>query len=125
MGANLAPAITEDPALQPPARLTVSLIWQAHAEVETSYRVFLHLLRADGSLLTQSDGEPVKWTRPTTGWAPGEVIVDERVLEIPAGVFPGEYALVAGLYEPDTGDRLPLPDGTTAVRIATLNIEAP
>jgi hypothetical protein len=91
--------------------------------MDTSYRVFLHLLKPDGSLLTQSDGEPANWTRPTTGWAQGEIILDQRVLQIPADAPPGSYTLLAGLYDPRTSDRLPLPDGSTAITITTLTLE--
>jgi hypothetical protein len=122
-GADLAPAPAE--SLRPPAALTVTLAWQALAEMDVSYRVFLHLLQPDGSLLVQSDGEPANWTRPTTGWAPGEVILDQRTLEIPADAPPGQYTLVAGLYDPDTRQRLSLPDGTDAVPITPIALEAP
>jgi len=125
LGADVAPPEALTTALQVPATLRVTLAWQARAEMETSYRIFLHLLQPDGSLLVQADGEPADWTRPTTGWAVGEVVLETRTLEIPADALPGEYTLVAGLYDPDTGQRLPLPDGTTAVLIAPLTLRAP
>jgi len=125
LGADVAPLEALTTALQGPTTLKVTLAWQARAEMETSYRVFLHLLQPDGSLLVQSDGEPAGWTRPTTGWAVGEVVLDVRNLEIPVDAPPGEYRLVAGLYDPDTGQRLPLPDGTTAILIAPLTLKAP
>ena len=55
-------------SLQPSALLELSLYWQATAETDTSYRVFIHLIGPDGSLVAQADGEPAGWTRPTTGW---------------------------------------------------------
>ena len=119
LGADLSPGAT----LHAGAPLTITLAWQGRAEMEVSYRVFLHLRRPDGGLLTQSDGEPAGWTRPTTGWAPGEIVLDARTLDIPPDAPPGEYALVAGLYDPASGQRLPLPDGTDAVPIATITIE--
>jgi len=120
LGANLDPA-----SIEPSAPLTVTLVWQGRAEMDVSYRVFLHLLKPDGSLLTQSDGEPAAWTRPTTGWAPGEIILDERVLTLPPDTPPGPYTLLVGLYDPTTADRLPLPDGATAISITTLTLEEP
>jgi hypothetical protein len=125
LGANLEPATAVSMALQSSTQLTVTLAWQARAEMTTSYRVFLHLLNPDGSLLTQSDGEPAGWTRPTTGWTPGEVVLDERSLNIPADAPPGQYALVAGLYDLDTRERLSLPDGTTAIPLVTLTLKEP
>jgi hypothetical protein len=125
LGANLAPASVLAGGLQAPATLTVTLAWQAEAEMETSYRVFLHLLGPEGALLTQSDGEPARWTRPTVGWAPGEVVLDERTLEITADAPPGLYRLVTGLYDPATRDRLAAPDGETAVEVARFRMEGP
>ncbi len=119
LGANVTPSTS----LHAPATLTVTLAWQARAEMETSYSVFLHLLRPDGSLLTQSDGEPVSWTRPTTGWAPGEILLDVRTLDLPADAPPGDYTLVAGLYDPNSNTRLTLPDGTDAVFITAVTVD--
>jgi hypothetical protein len=93
--------------------------------METSYRVFVHLLDKQGNLWAQSDGEPVGWSRPTTGWAPGEVVMDKRTLEIPADVPSGSYTLVAGLYDLQASERLSLPDGTTAVLITSVTIKEP
>jgi hypothetical protein len=125
LGANLTPEAAGAQPVRPPTTLTVELVWRAQTEMENSYRVFLHLLQPDGNLLTQSDGEPAGWTRPTTGWAPGEVIIDERVLEIPVDAPPGEYRLITGLYDPGTWDRLTLADGATTIQIGTLRIEQP
>jgi hypothetical protein len=126
LGANLEPAAPL--TLAPTEKLVdlrVTLVWQALTEMTTSYRVFLHLLTPEGALLTQSDGELANWTRPTTGWAPGEVVLDERVLSIPTDATPGPYTLVAGLYDPDTRERLALPDGATVVVVTTLQVGVP
>lgn len=119
LGANVQ---TEDFPLQPPATITVTLVWQAEAEMTTSYRVFLHLLDPGGSLVAQSDGEPARWTRPTTGWLPGEVVVDERVLRLHADVAPGDYVIQCGLYDLGTGGRLTTPDGSDSVPITTFSV---
>jgi hypothetical protein len=125
LGANLEPTGILTGTLQPGSTLTVTLVWQGQQEMETSYRVFVHLLDKQGNLWAQSDGEPAGWSRPTTGWAPGEVVLDKRTLEIPADAPPGSYTLVAGLYHHGTGERLALPNGETAVPIISLIIEQP
>jgi hypothetical protein len=125
LGANLEPVAADAPALQAGETLTVTLVWQGQREMDTSYRVFLHLVRGDGSLLAQSDGEPAGWRRPTTGWAPGEVVLDERTLEIPEEAPPGRYTLMAGLYDLGSSQRLALPGGATAVLLSPITIEAP
>jgi hypothetical protein len=120
VGANLKP---ETSGLKPGDSLTVTLIWQARDMASTSYHVFLHLLGPDGMLVAQSDGIPANWTRPTTGWLPGETIADVRVLAIPGDAPAGDYTLSAGLYVPG-GDRLAAPDGTDAVHLITVTVQA-
>jgi hypothetical protein len=107
--------------LQTGSTLTVTLVWRGEREMETSYRVFLHMLGPDGSLVAQSDGEPAGWARPTTGWLPGEVVVDERVLVLPPDLPPGEYRLMAGMYRYG-GPRLTTPDGTDAILLAHFRV---
>lgn len=104
-------------------QLQLTLLWQALAEFEQSYRVFVHLVDENGVIVAQADGEPVSWSRPTTGWAPGEYVRDSHTLTLPAGSSLADLAIRVGLYHPQTGDRLqaetadfivlslPLPDG--------------
>jgi hypothetical protein len=103
-------------------QLQVTLAWQVQAGTNTNYRVFLHLIEGDGRIVAQSDQEPARWTRPATGWLPGEVVVDEHTLDLSA-VPPGSYRLRAGLYDPTTGNRLTLPDGETAVPVTEITID--
>jgi len=116
LGLQLSPATCDPQAGSCELRstaLTVTLVWRAEAEMTTSYRVFLHLLGPDGALLAQSDGEPVNWSRPTTSWVPGEVVLDERVLTVPEGSPAGQYSLEVGMYAWPSLERLPAfrPDG--------------
>ena len=73
--------------------------------------------------MAQSDGIPANWTRPTTGWLPGEYVTDARVLTLPADAPAGEYSLFAGLYVPG-GERLTAPDGSDAIPLTTITVEA-
>jgi hypothetical protein len=82
-------------------RRLITLVWKARQEMSQSYRVFLHALDAEGNLVAQSDGEPVDWTRPTTGWMKDEVVVETRLLNLKAG----EYKLVVGLVD-EAGERI-------------------
>ena len=107
--------------LEPGDVLTVTLVWCAEAETHTSYRVFLHLIGPDGALIAQSDGIPAEWTRPTTGWLPGEYITDVHTLPLPADAPTGDYTLFAGLYVPG-GERLVTPYGSDTIRITTFMI---
>ncbi len=120
LGANLEPP--PGAPLAPGEALAVTLVWQGRVEIDVSYRVFAHLVGPDGELVDQSDGEPANWGRPTTGWASGEVVLDRRVLSLPADVPPGEYTLLVGMYDPDSKTRLSLPDGETAVYVTSIPV---
>ncbi len=92
-------------------RMEITAVWHSITQTPISYRVFIHLLDEDGTLIAQSDGEPVHWTRPTTGWMAGEFVSDTHQLN-----GRGTEILI-GLYDPETGERLVLDDGRTAVLI--------
>jgi hypothetical protein len=113
VGADLAPS----PA-QVGEPLGVVLYWQALAEMDVPYTVFVHLLGPDGRLVAGHDSEPAGGARPTTGWVPGEYVADAHELAIPAGLDPGEYAIEVGMYDAGLQSlpRLPvLDDGGQAV----------
>jgi hypothetical protein len=48
---------------------------------------------------------------PTSAWVPGEVVLDTHILLPPTGAS-GPYRLVAGLYDPVSGQRLPALDAS-------------
>lgn len=81
-------------------------VWRAESTFLSSYRVFVHLVDEAGQIIAQSDGEPASWTRPTTGWVPGEYILDTHTLRLPEDMPAGELVLRVGLYDPATGQRL-------------------
>jgi mannosyltransferase len=87
----------------------VRLVWSADVTPARPYKVFLHLLAADGRLVAQRDGEPGGGSRPTMGWAAGELVGDNHGLLLPADLPAGEYALRLGLYDAfDAATRLPV-----------------
>ena len=92
-------------------RLAITLYWQPTARIEADYHVFVHLESASAGggspgIWGQADGRPVCWTYPTFDWRPGQLIADHYALAIKPDTPPGEYALVVGMYQPDTGRRL-------------------
>jgi hypothetical protein len=90
-----------------PAILT--LYWQAIAETDISYKVFVHLLDPAGNLVAQIDREPQAGAALTTGWLAGEVIAD--AVELPPVDQPANVqAIAVGLYNPQTGQRLTFGD---------------
>jgi len=110
------------PVAHPGEALAVALHWQATQQVPDNYYVFVHLLDADGNRVAQSDGQPALWTRPTSGWSPGERIEDRHGLSLPARLVPGDYTLIAGLYLPESGERLLNNRGEPWVTLSTVHI---
>jgi 4-amino-4-deoxy-L-arabinose transferase-like glycosyltransferase/lysophospholipase L1-like esterase len=95
-------------AWQPGDIVPLTLFWQTAQVLPADYSVFLHLIGPDGQIVAQTDSGPAGGSRPTSGWQPGEAVVDRHGLLLPASVVPGEYQLRLGLYLPSTGERLPV-----------------
>jgi len=96
--------------IRPGEVLSLTLYWRGRKLMNTDYRVFVHLADATDHPWAQADSVPVQWTRPTTGWAPGEVVVDPYQVTVGVRIPPGEYRLLVGMYDPRTGRRLPVRD---------------
>jgi hypothetical protein len=95
-------------------QVRVVLHWRALRRMDESYKIFLHLLDPEtGELVAQRDVVPRKWTYPTSWWEIQEVVSDELVLPL-QGVAPGRYQLCAGVYQPNSGERLPVSDPGSA-----------
>lgn len=88
--------------------LGIRLGWRLAGETERTLTAFLHLLSPDGRRVAQVDrGVRDEALRATSGWPAGATAVDERVLDLPVGAPPGDYTLLVGIYDADTGERLP------------------
>lgn len=98
--------------LRPGGASAVTLTWLALQRPRADYKVFLHLVDQDGQLWAQHDGEPGYYFSPTTRWQRGEILDDRHELawRADAAPPPGRYLLLAGLYDPATGQRLPVLD---------------
>lgn len=97
--------------------LTIDLYWQPAATPSERLYVFLHLLDAQDVIVAQSDHIPAGGARPTTGWLPGEVILDPVTLPFPANDSLSRYRLRIGWYDPATGTRMPVQTGDEFVTL--------
>jgi mannosyltransferase len=96
--------------LHPGSALRLTLFWQATDEVDTSYAVFIHLTDAQHRIWAQRDSIPQGGDFPTDAWMAGDVITDRYSILVPAETPPGDYLLIVGMYDPETGQRLPIKD---------------
>jgi len=98
--------------LGPGEELSLTLFWKSNQTVETSYKVFVHLVGAEfnpalnNPLWGQVDRAPLEGVMPTTAWEPGIVIPDAYRVPLDPNAPPGAYRLTVGLYDPVSGERL-------------------
>ncbi len=88
--------------------LHVDLVWHALETPAGDYTVFVHLRDAQNNVLAQADNKPVNWTFPTDQWQAGQYILDEHIVLLPEDVPRGNYSLYIGLYDAQSGQRLPV-----------------
>lgn len=102
--------------------LTLTLFWQAEGAGALPYAVSAQLWDEGGALRAQLDQQPGAGAFPSTGWVAGEVLTDVYRIELPAGLAAGSYAVIVKMYDPTTGDTLPvtLADGVSAGDILRL-----
>jgi len=96
--------------LVPGNTLTIVLYWRSDGMVESSYKVFCHLMTEDGRLVAQRDGIPLAGVRPTSTWRADEWIEDSYEILLGADLPPGEYKLSVGMYDGDSMKRVPVHD---------------
>ena len=89
---------------------TVALHWQTETPQSVSYKVSVQLLDERNQVIAQHDGVPAGGSRLTPDWVEGETVVDNHGLSIPVGTPPGDYRLIVAMYDPATGERLPVQD---------------
>ncbi|MFO7698601.1 MAG: glycosyltransferase family 39 protein [Anaerolineae bacterium] len=109
--------------------VSVALSWMAGQPVDDGITAFVQLLGPDGALVAQSDGDPVNGLTPLSAVTIGAPLQDGRALLVPPESPPGEYTVIAGLYDRSTGVRVPVAaaDGPAAdhVVLGRVHILAP
>jgi hypothetical protein len=96
--------------LQPCQRLELETWWQTAAPLDENYSLTMVLADESGNGILNADGSPADIL--TGLWQPGQFYLDERSLALPCDLPPGEYPLLTGIYQPETGERLPVRDSS-------------
>jgi len=106
----------------------LTLFWEATATPEQRYKVFIHLLSTDGTLVAQTDAEPGWGHNPTTLWQPDTRITDRYGVLLSRDITAGDYTFVVGMYD-FAGERLPIVESGQsigdALTLAILTVAAP
>ncbi len=98
-------------SVTPGDSLSLTLYWEAQHRLRDNYSVFVHLDDLRPNYISWSLSEEINPADlPTSTWTPGFYVSDRHVLSISAETPPGLYVLRAGLYQPDSGERLTVLD---------------
>ena len=90
--------------------LRVTLYWLERQPPAADYTVFTQLVGPDGAVWAQQDNFPQAGRYPTGQWPGGATVLDDYALPLREGAPPGEYRLLVGMYNWQTGQRLPAVD---------------
>jgi len=108
--------------LSVPVDLSLMLNWQVVAPPSADWRVFVHMLNEAGEVVMQSD-VAVDWPDQTCLESEYDLectVTSEHQWYFPADLPRGLYTIVAGLYDPETGERAPLTGPAGAMSPVTL-----
>jgi hypothetical protein len=99
----------DGPTIQarPGDTLPVVLYWRALEPLEMDYSLFLHLDAPDGTTYASAD-EVNPEDIPTSHWPPALYVRNPLSMSLPADLPAVRYTLSAGLYDPESGERLPV-----------------
>lgn len=97
-----------DKPVSPGRRIPVKLIWQAQTAPEIDYAIFVQLRDAQGTTLATADYQPYKALVPFSKWPAGATIQTMTWLDLPPDLPPADYNIYVGIYDPNTGERLPI-----------------
>jgi hypothetical protein len=98
-----------DAAVQPGGAFDFTLHWHAAAPLTRDYSLFVHVLDAAGAKVAQLDWQPqdAAGRLPMTAWIAGQPVVDSQSIALPAELAPGSYRAILGVYDWESGARLP------------------
>ena len=99
--------------------------WHASGPAQYPYTIFTHLTDDSGNLLAQKDSWPVNGQWPPTCWQSGEQIIDQVIITLPPDLPAGSYILLTGLYDSQTGARVPLVGGSDSVILGSIRVSEP
>lgn len=83
----------------------IELFWQPQMALAPDRFLFLQLLDHRGRVVAGWEGPPIAWY-PTSQWPAEGILSARQALRIPATAPAGRYRLIAGLFEPPSGERL-------------------
>ncbi len=90
-----------------PTQIQVDIYWEAGGAVADNLIAFVHVTGAD-ELIGQHDAPPGGGRWSANWWRPGLMLRDRHVLTLHETYDPALHELTIGLYDAETGQRLPV-----------------
>ncbi|MEK7441887.1 MAG: hypothetical protein AABZ78_13885 [Chloroflexota bacterium] len=100
--------------------LRIELRWRALNTTQTSYKIFAHVLNAQGQLVAQRDNIPQNGFAPTNTWKRDQIIVDRFAL--PQTLPSGTYTIKVGVYDPLTNERVLTVDNLDSIEVSRFTL---
>jgi hypothetical protein len=101
----------------PGGQLPVGVLWRVNRRPEAgNYQMLAHL--TDRNWVGVAGADTLGY--PPSDWRPSDVVWSRFNLRILAGTPPGLYLVQTGLYDLETGQRLPARGGEPATRVCPL-----
>ncbi len=110
-------ALTTGTLYRPGDTLTAQTWWDVNAQPSRDYSLGLYVVDASGRTVAQTDGGPrgPYAGERTAAWLPERVYRDERRVQLPEDLPPGDYAVRVAIYRWEDGERLcPVPPVASA-----------
>ena len=107
-GIELVSVDTDQVTGKPEDIINIKVRWQVTVAPENDFTTFVHLGDPLRPPLAQGDDQPINGHYPTYLWSAGEVIDDNYSLTLPQDLPAGIYPIHIGMYNSETGIRLPL-----------------
>ena len=98
-----------------PGGYTFRMFWDTERGVSRDWITYIHMTDSQGELIEQFDGPPLAGLQPTSQWRPNSLYIDRRELKLPEGLASGKYLLRVGLYNFESGERLPFRSDDSAL----------
>jgi hypothetical protein len=114
LAAGFGPAIDfrgydlDTSALAANRTVRLAVHWQARERVPADYTLFIHVLDAAGNRIGQADVPPAGPRDPTSTWREGQFASGVHQVPVWGDTRRGPLWLAIGLYDPQSGARLPL-----------------
>ena len=110
--------------IQPGDSLPVTLYWRGEKPTAIDYSIFIHLVDEHGLIMAQRDLFHGPGVYPTSQWSRHTQFADRYVLTLPPTAYaPASARLAVGLYNRDTGERLPASSGGDSATFGNISVQ--